>query len=94
MDCRTGEIFNHKEMEELVIKEVEKSRVELELEHRQEVVEEKTRVCMQNMVPTDKNTYQQLKPLPHRVRKNRMRNRKCICGSGKKFKKCCWSKYA
>jgi uncharacterized protein YecA (UPF0149 family) len=22
-----------------------------------------------------------------------MRNRKCVCGSGKKFKKCCWGKY-
>ncbi|WP_227498161.1 SEC-C metal-binding domain-containing protein [Shewanella sp. W3-18-1] len=23
-----------------------------------------------------------------------MRNRECVCGSGKKFKKCCWSKFA
>ena len=22
-----------------------------------------------------------------------MRNKKCVCGSGKKFKKCCWGKY-
>ena len=27
-------------------------------------------------------------------RKNWMRNKPCICGSGKKFKKCCWSKAA
>lgn len=26
-----------------------------------------------------------------RFRKNWMRNKPCICGSGKKFKKCCWS---
>lgn len=26
------------------------------------------------------------------VRKNKYRNRPCICGSGKKFKSCCWSK--
>jgi uncharacterized protein YecA (UPF0149 family) len=26
-------------------------------------------------------------------RKNWMRNKPCICGSGKKFKTCCWSKY-
>lgn len=26
-------------------------------------------------------------------RKNNMRNMKCPCGSGKKFKKCCWGKY-
>lgn len=24
------------------------------------------------------------------LRKNRNRNRPCLCGSGKKFKKCCW----
>ena len=27
-------------------------------------------------------------------RKNWMRNKPCICGSGKKFKKCCWYKYS
>ena len=28
-----------------------------------------------------------------KVRKNWMRNKPCVCGSGKKFKKCCWSAY-
>jgi len=34
-------------------------------------------------------------PLPNtpRQRKNYMRNHSCVCGSGKKFKKCCWSQY-
>jgi uncharacterized protein YecA (UPF0149 family) len=27
-------------------------------------------------------------------RKNWMRNKPCICGSERKFKKCCWSKYS
>ena len=27
-------------------------------------------------------------------RKNWMRNQACQCGSGKKFKRCCWSKFA
>ena len=27
-------------------------------------------------------------------RKNWMRNQSCSCGSGKKFKKCCWAKVA
>lgn len=27
-------------------------------------------------------------------RKNYMRNKPCQCGSGKKFKKCCWGKAA
>ena len=26
-------------------------------------------------------------------RKNSMRNKPCGCGSGKKFKKCCWNKF-
>lgn len=26
-------------------------------------------------------------------RKNWMRNKPCVCGSGEKFKKCCWSSY-
>lgn len=29
-----------------------------------------------------------------RKRKNWMRNRPCSCGSGKKFKRCCWSTVA
>lgn len=28
-----------------------------------------------------------------RARKNKMRNKPCLCGSGKKFKVCCWNKY-
>ena len=27
-----------------------------------------------------------------KTRKNWMRNQPCICGSGKKFKRCCWTK--
>jgi hypothetical protein len=27
-------------------------------------------------------------------RKTFMRNKPCLCGSGKKFKACCWSKYS
>jgi len=26
---------------------------------------------------------------PRRI--NKMRNKPCVCGSGKKFKKCCWN---
>lgn len=27
-------------------------------------------------------------------RKNWMRNKPCVCGSGRKFKRCCWGDYA
>lgn len=35
----------------------------------------------------------QLAPMQKDQRKAWMRNKKCPCGSGKKFKKCCWGKY-
>lgn len=31
--------------------------------------------------------------MPLYQRKGYMRNKPCVCGSGKKFKKCCWSKF-
>lgn len=37
-------------------------------------------------------------PKVRRMNKNKrkawMRNKPCVCGSGRKFKKCCWHKYA
>jgi len=34
-----------------------------------------------------------LKRMSKDRRKNWMRNKPCVCGSGVKFKKCCWHKY-
>tara|TARA_R110002094_G_scaffold54390_8_gene65617 strand:- start:335 stop:565 length:231 start_codon:yes stop_codon:yes gene_type:complete len=36
----------------------------------------------------------ELEPLGAFQRKNHMRNKPCVCGSGRKFKRCCWSSYA
>lgn len=36
----------------------------------------------------------ELEPLSKKMRKNNMRNKPCVCGSGVKFKRCCWSKFA
>lgn len=36
---------------------------------------------------------QDLEPLSPTKRKGAMRNAPCVCGSGKKFKKCCWDNY-
>lgn len=33
----------------------------------------------------------ELIPLNPRQRKNCMRNKPCPCGSGRKYKKCCWN---
>ena len=33
------------------------------------------------------------KPVPKFRRKGALRNQQCICGSGKKYKRCCWPKF-
>jgi len=35
-----------------------------------------------------------IKPMTKESRKNYMRNQPCVCGSGNKFKKCCWNSYS
>ena len=34
-----------------------------------------------------------LLPLDKQKRKGWMRNQPCVCGSGNKFKRCCWNKF-
>lgn len=46
------------------------------------------------LLPISEREHKELKPLGAKHRKNRMRNKPCICGSGKKFKRCCWSAFA
>ena len=45
------------------------------------------------MIPLNKKQVNTLEGMPPNRRKNSMRNQPCPCGSGKKFKKCCWSIY-
>lgn len=45
------------------------------------------------LIPLTPKQYEELAPLGAKQRKGYMRNKPCICGSGKKFKKCCWHKY-
>ncbi|WP_024333075.1 SEC-C metal-binding domain-containing protein [Desulfotignum balticum] len=47
---------------------------------------------LENKIPLDDKQAHVLKRRSLRYRKNWMRNKPCVCGSGKKFKKCCWSK--
>lgn len=44
--------------------------------------------------PLNEREHAELRGQPLAERKNWMRNKPCPCKSGKKFKKCCWSKYA
>lgn len=77
MDSRTGDIYNVEEFEKFK-KRLEKIKDSEELKH---------------FIPLTDDEYNEFKPLDKKVRKNKMRNKLCLCGSGKKFKNCCWSKY-
>ena len=46
------------------------------------------------LIPLTCEQEQTLRPMSPTERKGHMRNLPCECGSGKKFKKCCWDKYA
>lgn len=46
------------------------------------------------LAPLTKRQHKKLTPMNAPKRKNYMRNQPCVCGSGKKFKKCCWGNYA
>lgn len=47
----------------------------------------------EGLMPIPKDELETIINMNRTQRKNWMRNKPCICGSGKKFKKCCWSKY-
>jgi len=42
------------------------------------------------MAPLTEEQHKILRPMSRSDRKGYMRNQPCPCGSGKKFKKCCW----
>lgn len=46
-----------------------------------------------SLVPLSDDEAEHLRPMSLGKRKNYMRNKPCPCGSGAKFKRCCWSKY-
>lgn len=48
---------------------------------------------MDSLLSIPSEDVDQVKEMNKPKRKNWMRNRPCICKSGKKFKKCCWHKY-
>ena len=44
-----------------------------------------------NEIKITKDEAEKFRRKSKRIRKNNMRNKPCPCGSGKKFKKCCWT---
>jgi uncharacterized protein YecA (UPF0149 family) len=45
-----------------------------------------------HVLPLTDRQVVQMKNRNNKARKNWMRNQKCPCNSGKKYKKCCWGK--
>jgi len=48
----------------------------------------------EGLVPIPEEEIEKVVNMNRAKRKNWMRNKPCLCGSGRKFKQCCWSKYA
>ncbi len=65
--------------------------VEMDQQKTLELVENNE---IKHFVPLDTGLEKELRPLSKKKRKNRMRNKSCVCGSKKKFKNCCWGQYA
>ena len=79
MDCNTGKIY---ELQQAEAREMAEELHELEKE------------AGRRLAPLSERQHEELKPMGNIQRKGYMRNQPCVCGSGKKFKRCCWSKYA
>lgn len=56
------------------------------MKSQRELMEER----QQRLVELSDHDARTLTPMSNGRRKNWMRNQPCVCGSGKKFKKCCW----
>ena len=85
MDCRTGEIHNIELEQEFMHDRYSENRAALEQAFKDQTNKQ--------MLALTKEEADELEPLPKKVRKNKMRNKPCVCGSGIKFKKCCWGNY-
>ena len=60
----------------------------------QESLRGKSKEEKRHFVPLSEDLAAELMPLGGTGRKNYMRNKPCPCGSKKKFKRCCWSRYS
>ena len=91
MECNTGELVGRHDMSQKTIAALTAFHDGL----AQAVSREEQMRLLQRaapFAPVDESDVAKLKDIPLVARKNWMRNRPCPCRSGKKFKKCCWSK--
>lgn len=59
-----------------------------------EIVQKTEDIEDSKLVPIEERDLEVIKDMTPFARKNWMRNKPCICKSGKKFKRCCWNKYS
>ena len=83
MDCRTGEIYE-------IVHEPQRALIQAALSRGAE----KERQAFQSLAPLTEEQAAAAQTLPPKMRKGYMRNQPCVCGSEKKFKRCCWNTYA
>ena len=58
-----------------------------------EMIKNPYKAVEKRLVPITPDQENELRPLSKRKRKFLLKRGSCFCGSGKSFKKCCYSKY-
>ncbi|GAL29697.1 hypothetical protein JCM19239_6045 [Vibrio variabilis] len=77
MDCSTGRLIQFEGTDQ----------------EREEQLKKIEQAARHQMLSLNEEEVKELKPLAGYKRKGRVRNWLCRCGSGLKFKLCCWDKY-
>lgn len=77
MDCSNAHIYNQEQLREI----------------KESFPAEAFEQLQAHLVPITSEQHKELEPLGELKRKGYMRNQPCVCGSGEKFKKCCWNQY-
>lgn len=85
MDMQTGKIH---QMDESMVAEFKKNMLQ-----SMSVEEGVLRSSKRKMVELTDEQVADCETMGLQQRKGYMRNKPCVCGSGKKFKNCCWSKF-
>ncbi len=83
MDCRTGEILN-----------VNADAARRMMQEEYDRANGGGTGEAGHLTPIAKEDVSKMRRMSKPRRKNYMRNKSCPCGSGDKFKKCCWKLYA
>ena len=74
MDTKTGDIYLGDEL----------------IEKLAGLESEELKAAKDRMVSLSQEEYKRFKPMPSQKRLKIMKAKSCECGSGKKFKNCCW----